>query len=603
MAGLYTITLVLASWIFPPHGVWPLAFVCLVPWVVATCRTQRAWLVHWLSFALGWAFFLFNLRWLWPVTSGGHVALAFYLGLYWPVAAWALRTAQRHHISPVWTLPVAWVACEFLRATVMTGFPWLFLGHAFHAQLILIQISDITGAYGVSFLAALINGTIAAWILWRYRHPAMTRTPRQLLIGTGVTVVAVVLTLVYGHYRLRQTDFTPGPQVAVIQHDFSLRSAPPYGEHSWVIFAEYVALAAEAAKTQPDLLVFPETVWSSIQNREFLAVEHNAVPGLSAGTWHYGKICDDAISAFARGDYVAVNRQIEDLERFERKYTHRKLPRLPEAGGPPVTVVLGAQSVDVFPAETYPKFKRYNSVLVYDPDGTQREIRYDKNHLVPFGEFVPFRGGRLHFLYRWLNKLSPMSSGGTFEYSSSPGKDLTVFSLTTAKGDTRFGTPICYEDVMPDVMRRYVWDGGTRRTDFLVNVSNDGWYIYGNELPQHLAICAFRAVENRIGIARAVNTGISGFIDPNGRVYSVVEKDGRRYGAGIIGYRVDRVLLDKRTSIYGRFGDWLAITCLVLTAGLWAVAIAERWVMALQQRIAAWRAGGGRLHATTKDEK
>lgn len=600
---LYGVTLVLLSWIFPPGGIWPFTFVCLVPWTVATCRTRRAWLVHWLSFFVGWAFFLVNLRWLMPVTGLGYSALAFYLALYWPLSAWALRTGQRHGISPLWTLPVTWVACEFLRAWVMSGFPWLFLAHACYAQLPLTQISDLTGAYGVSFLATLINGVLAALWLRRWSHPENRTHGGQLWAGVGVAVLLLVATLVYGRYRLGQDDFEPGPRVAIVQHDFPLESNPPYGERQWVIFAEYVKLAAEAAAEHPDVLVFPETVWGATQNIEFVDVDRNVVEGLPTGTWSYGKICHNAISAFARGDYAVVNNELAELERLERRYSDRSLPRLPltPGGGPPVTLILGSTSVETFPQATYPKTKRYNSALVYDRDGVQRLRRYDKNHLVPFGEIVPFRHGRFHWLYRWLNKLSPFSAGGNIEYSLTPGRDLTVFKLEADHTTTRLGTPICYEDAMPYVIRRYVWNGRQRRVDFLLNISNDGWFMHGNELPQHLAICVFRAVENRVGFARAVNTGISGFIDPNGRIYSLVEKDGRSFGPGIIGYRIDRVRLDRRTSFYGRTGDWFAGLCLAATAALWVVAIIERWVLALQQRITTWRANRKRKHGAGRN--
>ena len=377
----------------------------------------------------------------------------------------------------------------------MSGFPWLFLAHALYRQSWLIQISDLTGAYGVSFIAALVNGVLVALVL-RYWKPPETRTRRQVWVGLGATLVVLIATLAYGHHRTSQQDFATGPRVAVIQDDFPLVSTPPYGERPHVIFARYVRLAADAAATRPDLLAFPETVWSATQNIGFLSVERNAVDDVSVGAWQYGKLCHEAIAAFARGEYDAVN---HTLREFEQRYGG-PLPRLPAGSGPPVTVVLGATSIETFPEATYPKTKRYNSALIYDPDGTQRPRRYDKTHLVPFGESVPFRYGRLHWLYRWLNKLSPFSYGGSFEYSLSPGRDLTRFELTTADGTTHFGTPICYEDVMPYVVRRYVWDG-QRRVDFLVNISNDGWFVYGNELPQHLAICVFRAVENRIAIA------------------------------------------------------------------------------------------------------
>lgn len=596
------LTAVALAWIFPPHGLWPLVFVALVPWAVATCRTHRAWLAHWLSLLVGWGFFLVALRWLRPVTGLGYAALAGYLAIYWTLAAWAIRTGRRHGISPIWTLPVTWVACEYLRATVMTGFPWLFLSHSLYHQLPLIQISDLAGAYAVSFVAAWVNGVLVEVALRRWPAPGRSYGIRQLWAGVAVGVLLLAGTFGYGLYRLREVDFegTPalhGPRVAVVQHDFPLVSTWPYGEDPSVVLVEYLRLASEAAREKPDLLVFPETVWSAYQNIDF--VERGVVvPEVQPGSWTWGVTCHRAMSAFVRGDYSAVNAVISNLERDLRKLAAARpeanvpetLPRLPAEGGPSITALVGAVSLDQFPEATYPKVRYYNSALVYDPDGSQRRQRYDKNHLVPFGELVPFRQARflgfdLHWLYRWLNRLSPFSRNGQLEYSLTPGAELTVFGLETPQGTYRFGVPICYEDATPYIIRRFVWDGSTRRVDFLVSISNDGWFLHSNELPQHLAICALRAVENRVGIARAVNTGISGFIDPNGRIYGLVEKDGRVVGPGVVGYEVQRVYLDRRASFYGRAGDWLAQACLGLAGLLWLGAVFERWVLALRHRI------------------
>jgi apolipoprotein N-acyltransferase len=596
--GLNLLTAVALSCIFPPIEWWPLAFVALVPWTVATCRAQRAWLVHWLSFFVGWGFYLANLYWLAPVTVEGYVALAFYLALYWTLAAWAVRTGRRHGIAPVWTLPVVWVACEFLRATVMTGFPWFFLAHGLYRQLPLIQICDLTGAYGVSFLAALVNGALVMFALRRWPAPHFRPGKREIAIGGTVAAALLVATLAYGYFRLHQVDFEHdpklrGPRVAVVQHDFPLIPRPPYGAHPYEVFASYLRLGAEAADARPDLVAFPETISNTYQNIAFVK-KGRLLPELALDIWQEGKRCHEAVAAFARGDYATANGEIERLEAAGRERGRMgpewSLPRLPPAGGSPVTTLLGTCSVEQSPEVTYPKVRQYNSALVYDRDGTQRPERYDKKHLVPFGEFVPFRNGRLHGLYRWLNKLSPFSRGGRIEYSLTPGRELTVFELPTDTGSYRFGTPICYEDTMPYLIRDYVWDGPRRRVDFLVNISNDGWFGHRSELPQHLAACCLRAVENRVGIARAVNTGISGFIDPNGRIYSLVRQDGRSYGPGIIGYDVQPVYLDRRTSLYGRVGDLFALTCVLLTSVLWLSAVFERWVLALRQRIGMWLA-------------
>lgn len=588
------LTIVGFSVIFPPLELWPLAFVCLAPWAIGVCRTHRAWLVYWCTFATGWTLYLINLHWLMPVTGLGYAALAFYLALYWPITAWAVRTGRRHGVSPVWTLPVTWVACEYLRAWVMSGFPWLFVGHAFYKQLTLIQIADLAGVYGVTFLAVMVTGVV---VELRLARGAAARRRRQTLLGGAACVVLIGAALLYGRMRINSAAFTDGPKVAVVQEDFPLSNLPPYGEHPYVVFSRFMALGAEAAQQRPDLLVFPETAWNATQNIGFVEVPLQAAASVPQSSHSFGKLCHEATAALARGDYATVNRVIArfeqilnargSAERGERPY---ELPRLPEIAGPPVTVVVGCVSVDIHPEAVYPQTERFNSALVYDPDGVQRRQRYDKIHLVPFGEVVPFRYGKFHWLYVWLNGLSPFSGGGRHEYSLSYGREYTVFDLQTPERLYRFGTPICYEDVMPYIIRNYVWDGGLRRVDFLVNISNDGWFIHSAELPQHLAICAFRAVENRIGIARAVNTGISGFIDPNGRIHDVVEREGRSWGAGIVGYRAAAVQLDTRSSFYGRYGDVFAQVCLILTAVLWFDAVGTRWVIAFWRRLVArWR--------------
>ncbi len=590
--GLYVLTAIALCWVFQPHNLWPLTFVCLVPWAVATCATQRAWLVHWGSFLVGWGFFLVSLRWLMPVTGLGYAALGMYLAFYWTLAAWAIRTGRRHGISVIWTLPVVWVACEWLRGTVMTGFPWLFLAHGLYAQLPLIQVSDLVGAYGVSFLAIMVNGVLVEWILRRWVGPGTAAGRRQFRLGALVTAGLLVAALVYGYIRLRQVDFehTPaavGPRVAVIQHDFPLVSTPPYGKDPWIVLTSYLAVAAEAALQHPDLIALPEAVWSAFQNIDFIE-QKELVPETPRGSWSWGLACHQAVSALARGDYAGVNKVIDRLERE----TQSVLPRLSAEPGPPTTVLAGSSAIEQFKDAVYPRIRQFNSALVYDRDGSQRRERYDKNHLVPFGEYVPFFQAKvwgidLHWLYRWLNKMSPFSFGGKKDYSLTPGSRLTIFKLQTASGTYNFGTPICYEDATPDLIRRYVWDGARRRVDFLVNISNDGWFLHSAELPQHLAICAFRAVENRVGIARAVNTGISGFIDPSGRIYSLIEKDGQAVGPGIIGYDIQPVYLDQRSSLYGRWGDWFAGICVLLSAALWLGAVFERWVLAAQHRISA----------------
>lgn len=575
----------LFSLIFPELSIWPLAFLCLTPWAVAVRLTRRRGVILAVSFVVGFLFFLINLRWLMPVTGLGFVALALYLAVYWPLAAVALRSGRRAGIPMAWSLPVAWVACEWLRAWVMTGFPWLFLSHALWRQIPLIQISDLTGAYGVSFLAAMVNGLLADYICARVQpafeisdSPGMARRrAMHRLLPTTVAAAALAAgALAYGLYRSGQTGFRDGPRVAVVQEDFPLVSEPPYGAPYPVVLARYLAEGARAAAQRPDLVVFPETVWGATQNRSFVELPRDAINNAHLAAWNFGQQCDQALSAFARGDYAAVNRIIEHYERVlegrvEPRY--QPFPRLPPEGGPAQPVLLGAVSMD-YRANDPARARRFNSALFYDADGRQRAERYDKMHLVPFGEVVPFRNARflgidLHPLYEWLNRLSPFSADGSIDYSLHAGSSPSVFTHSYNGGTARFGVPICYEDVMPDVARAFVWDKGRRRADYLINISNDGWFLHSDELVQHLAICVFRAVENRVAIARAVNTGVSGFIDPNGRCFGLVERQGRLVGPGIVGASVQTVPLDDRPSLYGRIGDAFAGLCLAAALLLW----------------------------------
>jgi apolipoprotein N-acyltransferase len=286
----------------------------------------------------------------------------------------------------------------------------------------------------------------------------------------------------------------------------------------------------QAASWNPDLYLLPETPWSMYLNRSYLESDPNS-------PWvNWSRRCYDRLQAFATRHNVVL--------------------------------ITGALSKELTPLNRWAEEWNFNSAFVFSPDATVPQ-RYDKVHVVYFGETVPFRFGRLRFLYTWFNSLSPFGVGG-HEYSLTPGSEFKVFAMTPRSQpdrEYRYGIPICYEDVMPYVSRRFVAgpDGG-KRVDFLLNISNDGWFLHSRELPQHLVLCAFRAVENRVPIARAVNTGISGFIDANGQI---VEDDaGRRLDRAEDGYLVKRISIDSRGSLYTHIGDVFALLCAVL----WGIA-------------------------------
>ena len=534
--------LLLKSLVFAPLNLWPLAFVCLVPWLVMIGGATRAPRVYFHSYLFGLAFFIINMRWMYPATGWGYVALSAYLAVYFPLMACPLRHVVRRRRLPLGiVVPFVWVGGEMVRAVVISGFPWFYLSHGVHRVLTLIQVSDIVGAYGVSFVIAAVNGAVAdavfAWLTARRGGDAALhrRQARVSGVWAGGWLLVVV---VYGQVQLHRDTTSDGPRIAVVQGDFLSAVFPDKLEdHDRAGDAEkmqtYLSMMESASAAKPDIVLLPETPWRMRLNPE------ERGHGLS------------------RTSFAA-------FQEYARRHE--------------ATVVTGSASIEQTPYDMVQKRRYYNSATVFYPDGSE-PARYDKVHLVPFGEFVPFRYGRFRFLYFWLNRLTPFSGAdGTDEFSLTHGDAFNVFTMTAPSNGRsyRFGIPICYEDVMPYVSRAFVSGGSSeKRADFLLNISNDGWFGRGVQQPQHLAICAFRAVENRVGIARAVNTGISALIDPDGRIHDAVAGDPANPWPGVCGYSVARVRVDSRHTLYSRYGDWFAWLC----ALCWLAFFVDYWVV------------------------
>src|SRR6185312_9127557 len=209
------------------------------------------------------------------------------------------------------------------------------------------------------------------------------------------------------------------------------------------------------------------------------------------------------------------------------------------------------------------------SALLIDAHG-MKFGRYDKMHLVPFGEYVPFKE-----TLPWMQTFTPYEN----DYSCRPGRRWTRFRFQVSRDaepakprgrEFTFGCLICYEDSDPYLARHYV---AAAPVDFLVNISNDGWFNGTEEHEEHLAICRFRAIETRRSIVRAVNMGISCVIDSDGRVVAL---PGATWSASkkMEGIVAAAMPLDRRQSWYARLGDWLPAACWVLLivghfAGRW----------------------------------
>ena len=261
----------------PPIAWWPVAYVCLVFWMVAVVCDDRPRWMYFCSWLFGFLSYFLNLHWMWeaaPVFIGGWrigpasaLMLSFYESWYFPLMALAVRHMWRTRGWPLFVvLPIVWVASEYLRATLLLDFPWFFLSHSHYRLLSMIQISDLVGAYGVSFVIAAINGLGAELFIYFTLHHR--QCPHRLLAGGAMGAALLAATVSYGRHQLSRDTMHPGPVVAVLQGNFSCRRpAPADAPTALQRMHFYQELIEEAKGERPDVFVLPELAWNMCLNR------------------------------------------------------------------------------------------------------------------------------------------------------------------------------------------------------------------------------------------------------------------------------------------------------------------------------------------------
>jgi apolipoprotein N-acyltransferase len=295
---------------FTPLEIAPAAWIALVPFCVlmrTPVLSRRQYLVITLC---GWVWSVATLQWMrlgHPAMYIAMVALGFYMSLYFPLFIGVSRRLMRSGI-PLWlTVPAVWTSLEFLRAWLMTGFAWYFLGHSQYRWIELIQIADLTGVYGITFLTAMSSAIISELIPDSMFATPKFETPRlmsarQRLVAATTCGLLVVAAVIYGWQRQQSPNVTEGPVIALVQGHF-----PPEEKHNADRSIEIVhvhdMLTRRAAEQQPDLIVWPETMWpapvwtedadlTDQQIMESITAQRYARPEPQSGIWH-----DDSVRA------------------------------------------------------------------------------------------------------------------------------------------------------------------------------------------------------------------------------------------------------------------------------------------------------------------
>jgi apolipoprotein N-acyltransferase len=463
------------------------------------CLRARTKVAAGCGLGFGMVLYIVSLPWIYsvmhdygPLPGWQALALLILLSLWqstYPVlfaigVAWMSRRSRGLMLAAT---PFLWVALELVRTHVPDiGFPWDLLGYTASGSLALLQMVSVTGIYGLSLLVAAYNSTS----LWAFLE--LRRSGGRGFLGTaGLVWTAAtlgVLALVLTGSSLVPTAH--GNHVAhLVQTDLPQSVSYPadWDAVHAVDVAELVQLSSEAGRARPDLVVWPEVPAPfSLQRGSFAA---RAV-----------QIARDSMSYFLFG------------------VIHWK-----SAGN----------HLDAF-----------NSASLMDPAG-QPIFTYDKIHLVPFSEYVPWRSW-LWFASDITSLVSDFSTGSDYSVGQLPGGKFSVF--------------ICYEAIFPDQVRRYVENGA----QLLVNISDDAWFGKSSALGQHLGMARVRAVENRRWLLRDTNTGETVSVDPYGRIVARLA----RYDRGVLEAPYD---FRSDSTFYTRWGDWVAWLSVAATLAAFAI--------------------------------
>ena len=484
---------------FPPIDFFYVAWVALVPFFLSLYdkSSKQAFLT---GFICGIPYFFGTLYWIYhSINHYGNlpfvpsilivVLLCCFLSLYTGIfAALFIATLRKTKLPALLLAPVFWVVLEFARSYFLTGFPWSSIGYSQGKFLTMIQIADITGIYGVSFLVVAVNGAIADIFLIKKRIDDMPLFPlSHTIIGAGVLCLAILATIIYGQVRLNQERPGRDMTVSIAQGNIeqNMKWDPQYQN---AVMEVYKDLTLKAHSFGPSLIVWPET----------------ALP------FHFGT---DAV----------YTRELTDFQKQLDTY-----------------LLFGSVLVKEQSDEGY---LMSNSAVLLDTDGNA-VYTYDKIHLVPFGEYVPLRN-LLFFIDRMVVGIGDYIPGETHMLAPLP--------------HGRFAPLICYEIIFPGLVRKFFTKGG----DFIVNITNDAWFGRTSGPYQHFSMAVFRAIENRKPVIRAANTGISGFIDSNGRILSRSNLFEREF-------LVMKIQTDSTRSFYSKYGDlfsylWIVFSIILIT--------------------------------------
>ena len=488
-------------------------------WIALTPLICAVWLAarprpFALGYVTGLTFFTSTFHWLAelrhvvsaPALLGLPPLLGAYLALYIAFWAWAIHAlapprvlgaaSSLRHLGIGVLAAALWVALEWTRGWFLTGFSWNGLGVALHRNLPMIQVAEISGVLSLTWLVAFAN-VMAVVIVRRIAlelGPDFLRRVRWEFSGT---MLIIALVFAFGARKLLHPELGQSIPLKVAAIQPNVPQDVKFDESSEdMILQKLKHLTGLGAVLQPDLILWQEAP---------------AVRGMDA----------------------------DDLNR-------RAVLDLAEGGN--FDLLIGSLDYDVDEHEP-DKIDVYNAAFLLTERGARRQI-YRKSHLVPFGEYMPFR------------KILPSAISNLVASDLQPGSKPALLQLS--RSSIKVSPLICFEDSVGELTRRSCVAGA----QLLVNLTNDGWFRHSAGAEQHLANAIFRTVENRRPLVRCANTGITGLVDALGREQRWQAAFAEGVGSGVVNVPTTTSL-----TFYARYGDWFAYLCVIASLSWLAVRI------------------------------
>lgn len=515
-----------------------LASACWVSIIAKECSpTRREYWSIWLAGAVMWLALLQGIRLAyWPLYFG-WIALSLYLAVYLPMFVAMARSLHHSWYIPLpFAAATAWVGCELIRAYFVTGFAACMLAHSQTPWPWMLPIASYLGGYGVSFIVMFIGAVLYQWLNWaiwnRTSWPAAT-SRRFVLVVAAYTILALTVVLSsigslrsHDQWRASQEPIKPLGTVLLIQENMPTQFDGTLDDIvlGWQRYAQQTAKALQAnSSKEVNLIVWPESTFSG------------GVPWLDSDN-------DPALAAvlaLTEEDIASWRAQIEI--KLKRIFT------LSQSN--PTKFLLGTDCVRLWSS----KAVKYNAALWFDPQNRDACKYYSKQHLVMFGEYIPFAS--------FFPSLLSMIGLGQLEAGDKP----TAWQLSSG---ATISASICFENVLPHLIQSHVskLTALGKSPDILVNITNDGWFRGSSILDHHLNNAILAAVENRRPMLVAANLGISAWIDGDGRV---VQSLPRMESGSILAEPIP----DGRSGWWQSVGDLPArfltfVSCLLFLIGL-----------------------------------